>query len=63
MYRAILTPQNERKQKFECISCGTEEMLHSNCPVTGTPAGEGFEHVCTECRGTMVAVKNPLLGD
>jgi hypothetical protein len=55
MYREILTSYHENKGKepFKCESCGKEDMLFPKCPITGNPVGQGFEHVCEVCRGTM----------
>jgi hypothetical protein len=49
MYRDILTKE---KHNFGC-SCGNTEMLEIVCPASGIKVGEGFEHVCPVCRGTL----------
>lgn len=63
MYRAILTPPEKVKTKHKCKACGITRMVIPQCPLTGKTGG--FEHICKHqgCRGALVAVQNPLLGD
>jgi hypothetical protein len=63
MYRAILTPPEERKVKMECQACKMTTLRKPKCPITGKSTG--FEHVCgyRGCRGSLVIVPNPLLGE
>jgi hypothetical protein len=65
MYRDILTPPEKVKVKHKCKACGMIRMRAADCQITGKKAGSGFEHLCKYrgCRGALVLVKNPLLGD
>jgi hypothetical protein len=63
MYRAILTPPEKVKTKHKCKACGMIRMRVAECQITGKTTG--FEHICRHrgCRGALIAVPNPLLGD
>jgi predicted SprT family Zn-dependent metalloprotease len=57
MYRSILAKENLQEFEFECEGCGRISFRQLKCSVSGKLVGQGFEYVCSKCRGTLKRVK------
>ena len=60
MYREILSTPIELTECviiFECKKCGYAIPKPEICEVSGQRADEGHEHICIECRSTLIENK------